>query len=238
MAYLDSYGGAVDTHGGIYLPPVVTIPVDGTETIGPEDSLSTEVAVITPPVIDDPTVTTPGEEIIITIPIPIDETPVATPDTGDTVTVPADGEFTPEPTPEETPNFTPEPTPEETPDFTPEPTPEETPDFTPEPTPEPNPEPTPGATPVPAPQVVPELACNSDVDQCYNTMEIYCNLVIVGTPYTGSFTAQECFEICYNDPSCLFFTHFETFCYVSSDPAFNEGEVSIEGWTSGIKGRC
>jgi hypothetical protein len=140
----------------LYLPPIVTIPVDGTETIDPEDSQTTDFAEATTlPVIDDPTVTTPGEVIIITI--SIDQTPVPTPDTGDTVTVPSDGEFTPEPTPEETPDFTPEPTPEETPDFTPEPTPEETPgstpeptpeiipDFTPEPTPEPNPEPTPGS---------------------------------------------------------------------------------------------
>ncbi|KAL2208653.1 hypothetical protein CC79DRAFT_1355946 [Sarocladium strictum] len=222
----------------IHLPPVVTIPVDGKETIDPEDNQTTDVAeATTPTVTDDPTATTPGEVIIITI--PIDQTPVPTPDTGDTVTVPSDGEFTPEPTPEETPDFTPEPTPEETPDFTPEPTPEIIPDFTPEPAPEPNPEPTPGSTPVPAPEAVPELACNSDLDQCYNTMEIYCNYIVIGTPgIFGVFTAQECFERCYNDPTCLLWTHIGTSCYVSSDPANNFVEDSWEGWTSGIRGRC
>jgi hypothetical protein len=213
-----SYGGAVDTYDGGYLPPLLTVPADGTETTGPEESLTTDIGEeITPPVIDDPTITTPGGEVIITI--PIEETPVPTPDTGDTVTVPADGEFTPEPTPEETPDFTPEPTPDETPDFTPEPTPE--------------------ATPEPVPEPIPQLACGLDVEQCYNTMEIYCDLVVAGiSRIPGSLTAQECFERCSTDPGCVLFTHAGTDCFLAYDPARNQGEFSLQGWTSGVKGRC
>jgi hypothetical protein len=69
-------------------------------------------------------------------------------------------------------------------------------------------------------------------------MEIYCDTLIAGIPGYGLATAQECFEICYNDPNCVLWTHAGSICYLTSNAADNQGEIELEGWTGGIKGRC
>ncbi|RGP63917.1 hypothetical protein FSPOR_8244 [Fusarium sporotrichioides] len=84
-----------------------------------------------------------------------------------------------------------------------------------------------------------QIVCPSNPNQCFNTMEIYCDTVVGGIPLTpGTFTAQTCFEFCFSNPACVIWTHNGNQCFTTTDSNENQGEFSLTGWTSGIRGRC
>ncbi|GKU22698.1 unnamed protein product [Fusarium langsethiae] len=83
------------------------------------------------------------------------------------------------------------------------------------------------------------IVCPSNPNQCFNTMKIFCDLVVGGIPKAVSgVTAQQCFERCRDDLQCIIFTHSGDTCYTTTDAGDNMGQFNLQGWTSGIRGRC
>ncbi|KAF5534629.1 hypothetical protein FNAPI_12287 [Fusarium napiforme] len=83
-----------------------------------------------------------------------------------------------------------------------------------------------------------DIVCPASPAQCIRTFEIQCNTVIEGISLTSSGTLEECSQGCFNDPSCVIFTHAGTQCFTTSNASDNQGSLAIQGWTSGIRSTC
>ncbi|KAF5973348.1 hypothetical protein FCOIX_8802 [Fusarium coicis] len=65
--------------------------------------------------------------------------------------------------------------------------------------------------------------------QCIRTFEIQCNTFLQKISLTSSGTSEECSQCCFNDPSCVIFTHSGTQCFTTSDPSDNQGPLALQG---------
>ncbi|RGP80308.1 hypothetical protein FLONG3_1609 [Fusarium longipes] len=83
------------------------------------------------------------------------------------------------------------------------------------------------------------LTCPSDLQQCFNGMQIQCDVILIGLAETivSVDDLEHCARVCDRDSSCVGFTWDENdkACY----PAISQvPSTAFQGWVSGLKGTC